>query len=263
MARRALAILTAGAVVLAGCTGGAKTQSGAGQTSAPTGGLSGTIPGDVETAPPAGTTGAGSLSPQAAVFIRLFVEAAGAGKADALWDLLSRQSRQHFGPTFADFENGAATSLEEGVGSFAGTDYGVILAVTTPGGWGVAAVAGQRVAEGQREFASYAVALRPVRDTFRIELGGPVELTPLVQGSQPLAAGDRVSFGARAPGPIDHAALWVDGRPVDTLAAGSDPTQVVVAGRPSDPLVPGPHVGIAFAQSGDEATAVAWTFDVR
>jgi hypothetical protein len=263
----------AAALALAGCTDGRSGADSSGLAPSPPAPL-GTIPADLNPPPPAepstepGTAtstppeGADSLSPEAAVFIRLFVEAAGQGQTGVLWDLLSAATQERLGPTFAEFEQGAANELEEGVGALA-ADYGVLLAVETPGGFAVAAVGGVRMAEGGEQLGAFGFALRPVRDTFRVEIGGPVEITPLVPERGVVEPGDELAFGVRAPGPIDEGAIWVDGRPIKSRAFGEDPSQLVVAGPPPDPLVAGPHVVIGFARSGDEATALAWTVGVR
>jgi hypothetical protein len=212
--------------------------------------------------PPLGTGEEESLSPEAAVFIRLFVEAAGQGQRQVVWDLLSPQTQERFGPTFAAFEQGVAVELEEGVGELA-REYGVLLAVETPSGFAVAAVGGRRVEQGQEQLGAFGFALRPVRDTLRIELGGPVEITPLVPEGGVVGPSEELGFGVRAPAPIDEGALWVDGRPIPAAAFGPEPSELVVAGPPPEPLVPGPHVVIGFARSGGEATALAWTVRVR
>lgn len=277
-ARRALLSAAASALVLAGCTTGGSGGDPS-EGAVPTAPL-GTIPGEIGTPPAAEPTpepsperstepppstepaGGDSLSPEAAVFIRLFVEAAGRGQRQVLWDLLSPQTQERLGPTFAAFEQGVAAELEERVGELA-ADYGVLLAVETPAGFAVAAVGGLRGEQGEEQLGAFGFALRPVRDSFRAELGGPVEITPLVPESGLVEPGEELAFGVRAPGPIDEGALWVDGRPVVSNAFGQDPSQLVVAGPPPDPLVPGPHVVIGFARSGDEATALAWTVGVR
>lgn len=262
----------AAALALAGCEEGRPSEASDGTTqpSVPLG----TIPGDLEPPPaaepstepgaePSTEPGAeGSLSAEAAVYIRLFVEAAGQGQHQVLWDLLSAETQERYGPTFAEFEQGAAAELEQDVGALA-ADYGVLLAVETPGGFAVAAVGARRVEGGEEQLGAFGVALRPVGDTFRIELGGPVEITPLVPESGLVEPGDELAFGVRAPGPIDEGALWVDGRPIVSRAFGEEPSKLVVSGSPPDPLAPGPHIVIGFARSGDEATALAWTVGVR
>lgn len=271
LARRVLlgAAASATALALAGCEEDRPSGASDGTTQTSAVPL-GTIPGDLEpppvaepsTEPSTEPAGEDSLSPEAAAYIRLFVEAAGQGQHEVLWDLLSAETQERYGPTFAEFEQGVAVELEEGVGALA-NDYGVLLAVETPGGFAVAAVGARRVEGGEEQLGAFGLALRPVRDAFRIELGGPVEITPLVPESGVVEPGEELAFGVRAPGPIDEGALWVDGRLIVSLAFGEEPSELVVAGPPPEPLVPGPHVVIGFARSGDEATALAWTVSVR
>ena len=80
--------------------------------------------------------------PEVAGALDLFVQAAGRGDAETMWGLLSRQSRSLLGPTLAKFEQEYADGFEDGLGSFATTDYDVVLSQVTPSGWGIAAIAG-------------------------------------------------------------------------------------------------------------------------
>jgi hypothetical protein len=275
--RRALfsAAACAAALALAGCEESRPSEV-SDRTTQPSSVPLGTIPGDLEPPPVAEPStepgaepvepstepvGESSLLPEAATFIRL-VEAAGQGRHDVLWDLLSAETQERYGPTFAQFEQDVAIELEEGVGALA-DDYGVLLAVETPGGFAVAAVGARRVEEGEEQLGAFGFALRPVRETFRVELGGPVHITPLVPDGGLVEPSEELAFGVRAPGPIDEGVLWVDGRPIVSRAFGEEPSELVVSGPPPEPLAPGPHVVIGFARSGDEATALAWTVGVR
>jgi hypothetical protein len=87
-----------------------------------------------------------------------------------------------------------------------------------------------------------------------------VRIEPLVPAGA-IAAGSSPELGIRieAPAPLEAGAVWIDGAPLRTLAAGPDELRAVVAG-PTAALAAGPHVGVGFAKAGDEATALAWTF---
>jgi hypothetical protein len=282
--RSSLLVAVAALLLLAGCSGQeSASESPAGTTSPPATTEVGTIPGTIETAPsppaetaaaetaaaetgaaetaPAETGQAGSLEPQAVAALRLFVEGAGAGNAMVMWDLLSEEAQERLGPTFEMFREETAQQLEDGVGAFAGSNYGVILGVGTPTGWAVAAVAGVREVEGRDQFGAFAVALRPVGDSFRIELESPVMIAPIVPPTGVMEAENaRVAAAIDAPSPVEEAALWLDGVPIESQAAGPAPERIIVAARPPEPLRVGPHVGVAYARAGDEAGAVAWTF---
>ena len=75
--------------------------------------------------------------------LRAFIEAAGAGDTDALWGLLTPVSRKQLGPTRADFARKYGQGFRDGVGTFAGTPYEMVISRRDDGGWGVAAIAGQ------------------------------------------------------------------------------------------------------------------------
>jgi hypothetical protein len=139
-------------------------------------------------APPAATTApdaTGSAeetqrAARAGATLTLFVEAVGRGATPVVWELLSTQAKERLGPTEADFASRFAAELEEGVGSFANAAYDLVLAVETSPGWAVAAIAGERVAEGTLQ----ALAVGP--DERRAIVAGP---------TGPLQAGPHVVIG--------------------------------------------------------------------
>lgn len=102
--------------------------------------------------------------PSPAATLRSFVVAAGRGDAPGMWRLLSPASRRRLGPTLARFRSNAAVELAEGAGTFSrARDLRVVLGSAIDARWAVAALSGTRRAEGAREFAAYAVALRRTR----------------------------------------------------------------------------------------------------
>jgi hypothetical protein len=193
--------------------------------------------------------------------LRRFVDAAAAGDATVMWQLLSTQSREQLGPTQEEFSELAA-DLERGLGSFGGTPYRTILSVRTASGWGVAAVAGGRIRGGEAEFAAYGAALRREGGEWRIELGDPIDI---VNNEPPETTPDRqprVQFELSADGPVEEAGLWLDGAALPATAAGQAAAVTVVA-TPESPLEPGWHVLVVFGRAGDDAAAGATPFEVE
>ena len=113
-----------------------------------------------------------------------------------------------------------------------------------------------------RERGAYAAALVRVAGRWRADLSGKVRIRIL--GPDP---GERtgtmpqVAVEMFSPAPLVESGLWVDGVVLDVKGGGT-PRRGTIYGAPSTPLAPGPHVATAFARSGRDATAVAWTFTV-
>lgn len=208
---------------------------------------------------PTGTEPTTSVAPAAGAALKLFVEAAGQRDANAMWPLLSSETQDRLGGDSGTFADRFAKDFEAGIGSFAGTDYRVVLAVRTVPGWAVAAIVGSRTVDGKTQSAAYAVALRDEGGFWRLEIGGPVTLTPVVP-SAGVEAGTKPQLGMRveAGAPITVAAVWINGSPLPALAAGPDATTLLVAGKPVSPLTAGTNVGIGFARAGGQASARAW-----
>jgi hypothetical protein len=155
-----------------------------------------------------------------------------------------------------------ASDLSEGVGSF--PDDAPVESRGAGAGWAVAWTSADRVAEGQQEFAAYAVALRRSGSRWLADIAGPVQLRPLgPEAGADAAATPQVAVEAKAPHAIEEAALWIDGQPVDVKSGGPSTRYISVYGAPAEPLEPGRHVAVAFARAGTTASAVAWPFTVR
>jgi hypothetical protein len=231
------------------CVGGAGSDTAAAPTAPETNVLT------VST----GTEPTAPVAPAAGAALKLFVEAAGQGDVLQMWALLSGPMQKRFGGDSGTFGDRFAQEFEQGIGSFAGTDYQVALAQKPAPGWAVAAIVGERTEAGVKQTAAYAVALRLEKGYWRLEIGGPVKLTPVIP-STGVKAGTAPQLGMRveAPAPITDASVWIDGNPLPALAAGPDASTLLVAGKPDSPLGPGTHVGIGFAHDGDQAIALAW-----
>ena len=237
--RAAAAALVAVAVVTAGC-GGGDAEDEAGAAVAPV---------------------AGVAAPAVGRALVAFVGAAGAGDADATWALLSPETRASMGPTLPEFRRGVAADLEQGLGDLAGR-AGVVLSRRV-GRWGLAAVAGERVVDGEREHYAYAAAFRLVRGQWRVELGGAVaallEPGPLDETDAQPELGVKLD----ASGPLKQALMWLDDRPQAVRRRDEGPFSARLSGRADRPLGPGFHTAVALATTPDTAAAAAWPFEVR
>jgi hypothetical protein len=193
--------------------------------------------------------------------LQQFVNAAAIADADVMWDLLTTRSKKELGPTEAKFTKEFVPDLQHGLGSFGGTPYDVVLSVKTDSGWGVAAVAGDRVRDGESEFAAYGAALREEDGGWRIELGDPIDILNNEPGETTSERQPRVQFEVSANAPVDEVGLWLDGAALPANAGGTADAVTVVA-TPEAQLSPGWHVLVVFGRAGDLASAGATPFQV-
>jgi hypothetical protein len=196
-----------------------------------------------------------AAEPAAGEVLSQFVEAAGAADAEGMWSLLSLPSQGRLGPEVEDFAAGYATRFRDGLGTFAGTSYEVVLSVATMTGWGVAAIAGDRVRDGEEEFATYAAALRREGDGWKLELDAPVNLRRVEpEGTTTSDPEPRIVLVIEAETAIEEAGLWLDGKPLTANVRGSDGRQITLEALPRD-LSPGRHSVVVFGRTGDLAAA--------
>ena len=125
----------------------------------------------------------------------------------------------------------------------------------TSEGWGVAAIAGDRVRDGQEEFATYAAALRVEDGEWRLELGAPIAITYLDESPT-----GTVDVEIEAGAPLEAAGLWVDGEPAQAVVQGTDLSHVVVHAEQVQTTADRP-VGVVFARTSDQAQAGAFSLD--
>lgn len=204
-----------------------------------------------------------TAAPDTGAALRRFVEAAGAGDAATVWSLLSTVSQERLGPTQEDFARRYTESFRTGVGTFAGTAYETVLAVEMPSGWGVAAIAGDRVRQGQDEYGTYAAALRFEDGAWKLELGDEVVLRSVSPAEDP-TADRRPPIGVRiqAPAQVEEVGIWLDGQPLRGKASGTSPHDVTITGLPPGDLAPGQHVIVVFGRAGELAAAGSTPFRV-
>jgi hypothetical protein len=108
-----------------------------------------------------------------------------------------------------------------------------------------------------------AAAYRLVEGEWEPDRSGAVKIDIL--GPRPettAAATPQVAVEMRAPTALVESALWVDGVELLEKGGGLTPTRGTIYGAPASPLAAGPHTAVAFARTGANATAVAWTFRV-
>jgi len=194
-----------------------------------------------------------------------FVRAARARNTRGLWQLLSAPSQRRLGPTFEGFAARAAPGLARQVGVFVPGRSRVFLDEPITSTFAVAAYGGRTTIGEGNPFGSYAAALRLEDGGWRIELGGPVQLSPL--GPDP-GSSKRGTFqlaaGVEANAAVAEAGIWLDGRSVPGRTAGAgDARQVTLFGDSTGRIPRGPHAVVAFASTFADATALAWMFTYR
>jgi hypothetical protein len=130
----------------------------------------------------------------------------------------------------------------------------IVLSELVDGPWAVAAVV-----KGTHAFA---VPLRREGGAWRVELGDPIALRPVLPhpGGIALSSDPQIAAEAKSRSALLGIALWLDGVDFSVEAGGPRPGYVTVFGRVGHMLAPGLHVVVAFARAGKGATATAWTF---
>jgi hypothetical protein len=192
------------------------------------------------------------------VVLRDFVQAAARRDKRRMWERLSASTRRRLGPSLNGFRGDAARALELELAPL-GRRHELILSQTITATFAVAAVARRR---GQA-YEAYAAALRLEGGVWRVELGSPVRISPLrpkpgetVERRTQLAA--EVTAGER----IVEAGLWLDGLAFPSRGGGQTPSELTMFGETSA-LARGPHSVVAFASTGTNAAARAWSFRAR
>jgi hypothetical protein len=229
--RRAVLVLVA-VLLVAGCGGGKKAVT------------------TVETVKLPTTTTSGDPGKDA---IGAFVAAAKAGKLDAMWGMLSSESKQRVGPTLGEFKSGAGGELADTLAGFG--DYKVIVSERLTPEFGIVGIDdGKQV---------YAVPLRLEGTDWRVELGSPVKIRPL--GPLPGKTEDVVAqIGAAVEGPGGevNVVMYRDGATEQPQVRGTATDVTTFANF--DPALPaGRHSVVVAATEGREAGATAWVFTVR
>jgi hypothetical protein len=132
--------------------------------------------------------------------------------------------------------------------------YRVIVSERITDRYGVVAIVRQQHA--------YAVPLRLGGDDWKVDAGGPASieiLGPLPSRPERVA---QIGVVVRGLGSGGDGVLYVDGVTLAPRAA-SDARSFTLFANLEAPLTAGRHVAVAFATSGDRATARAWAFTAR
>ena len=189
-----------------------------------------------------------------------FVDAARASKPAAMWRLLSTATKQRVGP-FAKFRDGTAIELAEGVGGF--RNFKVIVSERVTPEFGVVAIDGTKVAEGTTERDVYAVALRLEETSWKVELFGPMKVSPI--GPDPGAHEDvvaQIAASVAGRGGLGTGVIYVDGLTENPRVYGTSKNSTLVVNY--DPaLDPGRHTVVVFGTVGRQASATGWWFTVK
>ena len=103
-----------------------------------------------------------------------------------------------------------------------------------------------------------------IGDAWRPAQQGTVKIRVL--GPKPGSKGNpnipQVAAALSAGDDLAESALWVDGVELLEKGGGLTPTKGTIYGAPAAPLAKGRHTAIAYARTGTQAFAVAWTFSV-
>lgn len=180
------------------------------------------------------------------------VAAADEGDTKTMWELLSAGSQRRYGPTLEEFEEGLAPTLRESLAPFAGGELPVEVSENIGGGVGLVALS--------RGDDAWATALRREGPQWRVDLPGRLRIS--VSGPPPGSRGKFVNqIGIEVTGRAGAgtALLYLDGVTLDAEVYPG-PTSATVFANFASGIEPGLHTAVAFATSGDEAAATAWTF---
>jgi hypothetical protein len=180
-----------------------------------------------------------------------FVDAAANKDAGAMWALLSKPSQRREG-TVTKFAKGRARALERTLAPFAGGTLPVEISENIGGGFGLVALS--------RGANAYAVPLRRESGTWRVELPGPLRIEVL--GPPPGSRGkfvDQIGVETHGPGGAGVGLLYADGVTLDAKSY-SGPNSATIFANFATKLAPGRHTAVAYASTGKNAVAKAWTF---
>jgi hypothetical protein len=180
------------------------------------------------------------------------VDAAASKDVNAMWALLSKPSQGRVGPTVNAFANGKARELERTLAPFADGTLPVEVSENIGEGFGLVALS--------RGANAYAVPLRREKGAWHVELPGPLRIEVL--GPPPGSRGkfvNQIGVATHGPGGAGVALLYVDGVTLDSRSY-SGPKGATIFANFATKLAPGRHTAVAYASTGKNAAAKAWTF---
>jgi hypothetical protein len=168
-----------------------------------------------------------------------------------LWNLLSKPSQQRLGPSYAAFKLASAPQIEQALKPFESSTITPFISQSVSQQFGIVAIR-----SGARALA---FPLRHENGAWKIETPGPVTIA--ISGPQPGSHGvvGQIGVEIHAPAPPGDGVLWVDGKAVESkIYAGPKSATVFANLQPS--LQAGVHIAVAYAEEGNDASALAWTF---
>jgi hypothetical protein len=239
---RAAGALACLAVVLAGCGRGDDTAPAAAAAAAPP------VPTRADPAP-------GRV-------LDRFTAAARRADARALWGLLSSPTRASM-LARSTFAAGAGASLTKSLGRI-DRPYRVVLSRRVGARYAVAALAGTRTEDGEREPYAYGAALVREPAGWRVELDAAAlsRLRPDTDEDE-ASTNVRVAARAAAGAPVRTLVAWLDRRPLALRVDRTGPFVAEVEATVAGPLRAGRHDVVVFARSREGAAAAAWPFRVK
>ena len=168
-----------------------------------------------------------------------------------MWSVLSAPSRKRLGPTLAAFKQKSMRSVETALAPFEAGNVDYVMSRQTGPANGLAVIV-----SGSKGLA---LPLRHERSGWKVEAPGPIKID--ITDPRPASSGrvGKVVVELHRIHGAGQAGLFVDGRATAAKVVSRKGSATVYAnlGRP---LSPGLHVATAYAQFGDNVSAVAWTF---
>jgi hypothetical protein len=106
-----------------------------------------------------------------------------------------------------------------------------------------------------------ATAFHRVAGTWNADTSGAVKIRILAPQGK-VAPTPQMAVELSAGKPLIESGMWADGQEILVKGGGLTATKGTIYGAPTTPFTKGTHVAVAYARTGEHATAVAWTFRV-
>jgi hypothetical protein len=189
------------------------------------------------------TAAAAPVSDPGREVMQQLTAAARAQEVEAVEGLLSEASRRP----------GAASALLRRMRPFR-NGYRVVVSERVTDEFGVVAVA-----HGP---AALALTLKYEGGEWKVDTAGPLWIEILGPRPRERKKVGQIGVEVHGRGAGGDGLLWADGVSLLTKAV-TGPTAATVFANLAEPLTPGRHVAVAFADRGGDAAARAWTFVAR
>jgi hypothetical protein len=169
----------------------------------------------------------------------------------ALWDLLSTPSQQRLGGYDA-FKAEAAGVIEKALQPFDRNAVLPFISQSLSQQFGVVAI--------RSGAKALAFPLRKESGAWKIETPGPVTFATLSPAPGSTETVSKLQVEVHAPRVVDDVVFWIDGKLVRPDLTGSHGNTSGVVANLAQPLAPGAHIAVVYAEAGNDASAEAWTF---